>query len=55
MKKQILQHINGFTYRSVRGGKVDVKSDITEFVRETNLKRLQKGKSTFLTNSLKIK
>ena len=44
-----------FTYHAIKGKKVTVKQDIRDFVWKENLKRLQAGKSTFLTNSLTIK
>ena len=44
-----------FTYHTIKDKKVTVKQDIRDFVWKENLKRLRKGKSTFLTNSLTIK
>ena len=53
---KILVGMNGFTYRAVQElPKVEVKADITEFVRKANLVRLHSGKKTFLDNKLTIK
>ena len=55
MKKLIATHINGFTYRSLKGKKVAVRDDIREFISKQNLIRLKAGKSKFLNNSLRLK
>lgn len=43
------------TITKIKGGKVNVKQDIRDFVWKENLKRLREGKETFLTNKLTIK